>query len=258
MSTELSRALRGCFVTGTDTGVGKSHVSAGLLHWLGQRGFRAAGYKPVASGLERDDHGRLTNEDVERLRRAGSVSLLTSQISPCQLKEPCAPHIAAQLEGRSIDRVALLRGAQELAQRVDFVVVEGAGGLVVPLGRDWDSTQLMSALGLPVVLVVGMRLGCLNHALLTAEAMAARTLCMAGWIGNVIGLGMPHLQHNIESLRHELFRRHQMRCLGVVPHLQDPEPASVATALDSRALRRMFGLGRNSSSHRIAQSRCVA
>jgi dethiobiotin synthetase len=242
MSPTLESALRGCFVTGTDTGVGKSHVSAGLLHWLGQRGHRAAGYKPVASGLERDADGRLFNEDVERLRSAGSVPLPASLIGPCQFQEACAPHIAAELEGRSIGRSTLLRGAQKLAWRADFVVVEGAGGLLIPLGSDWDSTQLMSMLGLPVVLVVGMRLGCLNHALLTAEGVLARGLQLAGWVGNVIDPDMPHLQRNIETLHHEFTRRHQTPCLGVVPHLANPTPTVVADCLDSHSLHGLFGL----------------
>ena len=242
MSAHLDGGLRGCFVTGTDTGVGKSHVSAGLLHWLGQRGHRAAGYKPVASGLELDADGRLFNEDVERLRRAGSVPLPAALIGPCQLKEACAPHIAAELEGRAIDRVALLRGAQELARHADYLVVEGAGGLIIPLGADWDSTQLMSALGLPVVLVVGLRLGCLSHALLTAEAVLARRLRLAGWVGNVIDPGMPHLQRNLDTLHHEFTRRHQLPCLGVVPHLANPTAAAVAQSLDDAALRSLFGL----------------
>ncbi|MDZ5455867.1 dethiobiotin synthase [Azohydromonas lata] len=237
----MDSALRGCFVTGTDTGVGKSHVSAGLLHWLGQRGQRAVGYKPVASGLDMAADGQLYNEDVERLRSAGSVPLPATLIGPFQFKEACAPHIAAELEGRSINRAALLRGAQKLSWRADIVVVEGAGGLVIPLGADWDSTQLMSALGLPVVLVVGMRLGCLNHALLTAEAVLARGLLLAGWVGNVIDPGMPHLQRNLETLHHEFVRRHQTPCMGMVPHLADPNAAAVASYFDSNSLQSLFG-----------------
>jgi dethiobiotin synthetase len=241
MNALVESGLRGCFVTGTDTGVGKSHVSAGLLHWLGQRGRRAVGYKPVSSGLDLACDGRLYNEDVERLRGAGSMPLPATLIGPLQFKEACAPHIAAELEGRAINRAALLRGAQKLGWRADFVVVEGAGGLVIPLGAEWDSTQLMSALGLPVVLVVGMRLGCLNHALLTAEAVLARGLQLAGWVGNVIDPDMPHLQRNIETLHHEFTRRHQTPCLGVVPHLADTNAAAVAAYLDSDSLQSLFG-----------------
>jgi dethiobiotin synthetase len=241
MSIAIDTELRGCFVTGTDTGVGKSHVSAGLLHWLGQRGHRAAGYKPVASGLDLDADGQPFNEDVERLRSASSMPLPATLIGPFQFKEACAPHIAAELEGRAINRAALLRGAQKLAWRADFIVVEGAGGLIIPLSADWDSTQLMSTLGLPVVLVVGMRLGCLNHALLTAEAVLARGLRLAGWVGNVIDPDMPHLQRNVETLHHEFGRRHHVPCLGEVPHLANPDAAAVADCLDSDLLQSLFG-----------------
>ena len=142
----------------------------------------------------------------------------------------------------SIDRVALLSGAQAVAQRADFIVVEGAGGLVIPLGADWDSTQLMRALGLPVVMVVGLRLGCLNHAILTADGLAQRGLRLAGWVGNLIDPGMPYLQRNVETLQHELTRRHHTPCLGVVPHLANPDPAAVAQHLHGAALQGLFGL----------------
>lgn len=239
----VDAGLRGCFVTGTDTGVGKTRVSAALLHWLGSAGQRAAGYKPVAAGLDATcPDGRRCSEDVELLRRASTVPLPAALVGPCQLREACAPHIAAELEGATIDRVALLRGAQALAQRADFLVVEGAGGLMVPLGAGWDSSHLVRALGLPVVMVVGLRLGCLSHALLTAEVLAARGMRLAGWVGSTLDPSMPHLLRNIETLRDELARRYQAPCLGVVPHLAHPDAAAVAAHLDSPALQHLFGL----------------
>ena len=234
-------SLRGCFVTGTDTEVGKTRVSAGLLYWLAQEGWRAAGYKPVAAGMEMLD-GRLINEDVLLLQRSGSVPLADHQVGPCQLEAACAPHIAAELERRLIDADSLCRGAHELMRQADFLVVEGAGGLCVPLGADWDSSQLMVTLELPVVLVVGLRLGCINHALLTAEAIAARGLRLAGWVANTLDPDMPYLQRNIETLEHELRRRHQAPCLGVIPRLDPPDAAAVAAHFHAAALRSRFGL----------------
>ena len=234
-------SLRGCFVTGTDTEVGKTRISAGLLHWLAQAGWRAAGYKPVAAGMDQLD-GRLVNEDVLLLQRSGSVPLADHQVGPCQFEAACAPHIAAELEGRTIDCESLALGARELMRQADFLVAEGAGGLCVPLGPDWDSSELMVALDLPVVLVVGLRLGCISHALLTAEAIAARGLRLAGWVANTLDPAMPYLQRNIETLEHELRRRHQAPCLGLIPRLAHPDAASVAAHFHAVAIRSLFGL----------------
>lgn len=234
--------LRGCFVTGTDTEIGKTRVSAALLHWLGQRGLHCAGYKPVAAGTELID-GVVVNEDVRALRDAGSVALTDAEVGPCQFEAACAPHIAAALEGRSIDRAALLQGAQALAVRAECLVVEGVGGFCVPLSPDFDSTDFAVDLGLPVLLVVGLRLGCISHALLSAEAIRARGLRLAGWVANTVDAQMLHRDDNLATLRHELGRRHQAPCLGVVPRLASPDPAAVAAHLDDAALRALFGLG---------------
>ncbi len=233
--------MRGCFVTGTDTEVGKTRISAGLLHRAGQAGLRVAGYKPVAAGMDLLD-GQWVNEDVQTLWSASNIAVTPEEVGPCQLREPCAPHLAARNEGRIIDRAALLRGAQQLSQRTDFLVVEGAGGLCVPLGPDWDSSHLVVALGLPVVLVVGLRLGCINHALLTAEALTHRRMRLAGWVGNTIDPAMLHLQGNIETLHHEFEQRYQAPCLGIVPHLPKPDAASVAPHLSDAGLQSLFGL----------------
>ena len=233
--------MRGCFVTGTDTEVGKTRVSAALLHWLGERGLRCAGYKPVAAGTESID-GEAVNEDVRALRDAGSVAFTDVEVGPCQFEAACAPHIAAVLEGRTIERAVLLQGARTLAAHVDHLVVEGVGGFCVPLGPDFDSADFAVDLGLPVVLVVGLRLGCINHALLSAEAIRARGLRLAGWVANTVDAGMLHLDENLATLCHELGLRHQAPCLGVVPRLASPEPAAVAACLDGPALRALFGL----------------
>ena len=231
--------LHGCFVTGTDTGVGKTHVSAALLHWCAQQGWRSAGFKPVAAGTTLID-GQRVNEDVQALRQTGSVLLADAEVGPLQFKAACAPEIAAALENRHIDQATILSAARHLASRAQFVVVEGVGGFCVPLGTDWDTADLAVTMGLPVVLVVGLRLGCINHALLTAEAIRARQLPLAGWIANSVDPDMAHSAGNLASLRQELMRRHQAPCLGVVPWLDAPTPAAVAVHMKPAALKRVF------------------
>lgn len=224
------------FVTGTDTEVGKTHISAALLHWAGQQGWRSAGCKPVAAGL--DDDGR--NDDVQRLCEAGSLPLTPAEVGPLQFQAACAPHIAAALEGRSIALGPLVAQARALAARADVLVVEGVGGFCVPLGPEGDTADLAVALGYPVILVVGLRLGCINHALLTAEAVRARGLRLAGWVANTVDPQMLQWQANLDTLRHELQRRHQAPCLGVVPRLTDAHPAVAAAYLDGAALRQVL------------------
>lgn len=223
---------RGLFVTGTDTGVGKTRVAAALLHLLGAGGMRSAGCKPVAAGLTMIG-GILGNEDVRALRDAGTLPMTDADVGPCQLAEACAPHIAAERERRDIDPSALLGAVRALAKRAEYLVVEGVGGFRVPLAPGWDSADLARDLGLPVVLVVGLRLGCLNHALLTAEAVDRQGLELAGWIANRIDPAMPHAEANVSALQAHL----PAACLGVVPWLVQPTPAAVAAHLNAAALR---------------------
>ena len=219
--------------------MGKTRVSAALVHWFARAGWRCAGFKPVSAGTELVD-GVAVNEDVRALREASSVEVSDAEVGPFQFSAACAPHIAAALEARSIDRARLLEAAQTLARRTDRLVVEGVGGFCVPLGADWDSADLACDLGLPMVLVIGLRLGCLNHALLTAEAVRARGLQLAGWVGNGIESNFAHRDDNLATLRHELGRRHQTFCLGLIPWMASTDPAAVSGHLDDSALRRAF------------------
>ena len=249
--------LRGCFVTGTDTEVGKTAISAGLLHLLGRRGARVAGYKPVAAGATwrsgvSGAEGHWHNDDVEALLAASNIILTRADVCPSLFEAACAPHLAARLEGRCIEPHTLIAGAHRLMSRCDALVVEGVGGFGVPLvvGQDptdppgdWGADDLAAALGLPVVMVVGLRLGCINHALLTAQAVAARGLNLVGWVANRIDPHMGLAQDNIDTLERMLHRRHGAPRLGVVEHLGDPSAERVADALDEAMVRRALGLG---------------
>ncbi len=213
----------GWFVTGTDTGVGKTVVSCALLHALRASGMRAVGMKPIASGCVRTAQG-LVNEDVEALLQAGDPAATREQINLYRFEPAIAPHIAAALAGVEIDLAAIAAGHRELADRYDAVVVEGAGGWLVPLGSATSFADLAQALALPVVLVVGMRLGCINHALLTAESIARRGLRLEGWVANRIEADMSCFEENLESLRERL----DAPLMGVVAHRIPPDPARIA------------------------------
>ncbi len=211
------------FVTGTDTGVGKTHVVCALLHATRQRGFTAVGMKPVAAGVEAD--GR--NEDVVRLLAASSVTPPPEWANPFLYAPAIAPHIAAREASRPIDIAAIRRAFERLRTLADMVWVEGVGGFRVPLDEKRDTADLARALALPVILVVGMRLGCLNHALLTAEAIAARGLFLAGWVANRIDPVMARFEENLETLRARL----TTPLLGVIPYGATPDQAARALRL---------------------------
>jgi dethiobiotin synthetase len=204
---------RGLFVTGTDTGVGKTRVAVALIHALRARGLQVAAMKPVAAGSA---PGEL-NEDVTALLEAADVAADLKDVNPYAFAEPIAPHIAAQQAGVRIELGVIAAAYARLAAAADVVVVEGAGGWRVPLNEREDMADLAQALGLPVVLVVGLRLGCLNHALLTAESIAGRKLPWAGWVGNHIDPAMAQPAANLDALRARL----PGPCLGVQPFIPD-------------------------------------
>ena len=196
-------APRGFFVTGTDTGVGKTRVACALLRALGRRGVRAVGMKPVAAGAEQDAAG-LLNEDVAALNAASAFVAPRSLVNPYCFAPAIAPHIAAARAGVRIELERMAAAFDALTLQADTVVVEGAGGFCIPLGEGFDSADLAARLGLPVILVVGLRLGCLNHALLTAQAIRARGLPLAGWIANHIDPAMEAVDENVLALAERL------------------------------------------------------
>ncbi|MBV7539531.1 dethiobiotin synthase [Acidovorax sp. sic0104] len=216
----------GCFVTGTDTGVGKTLVSAGLLHALAPHHRHVVGMKPVAAGLVPWGED-WASEDAIALRSASTLAVAPELDNPVLLPDPLSPHIAAARAGVQIDIDAIVRSYQALAAQADAVVVEGAGGFLVPLTDTLTGADLAQALALPVVLVVGLRLGCLNHALLTAEAIRARGLTLAGWVANRMDPGMEAAGDNIAFLRTRL----GAPMLAEVPYQDLPEARNMQLEL---------------------------
>lgn len=218
---------RGFFVTGTDTGVGKTLVASALLRAFAGVGSSAVGMKPVATGSEGGHWA-----DVQALAGASTVRAPANLVNPYSFEPAIAPHIAADLARVRIEIETIMRAYEELSRRAEIVVVEGIGGFLVPLNARDTGADLARRLALPVVLVVGMRLGCLNHALLTRAQIQARGLRCAGWVANCIVLGMPHLEANIRALEQRL----GSPLLGTVPFQHDPRPEGVARLLDLETL----------------------
>ncbi len=196
--------MKGWFITGTDTGVGKTFVTVGLLRYLNARGVMAAGMKPLASGCERTPDGRLRNEDALLIRDASALELPYELVNPFPFEPPVAPHIAAARAGVVIDMETILERFNMIAGQADCVIVEGVGGWEVPVGEDAGMPDLAAALGLPVILVVGLRLGCINHALLTAQATRARGLQLAGWVANRVETSVDEEQAVIEAIANRI------------------------------------------------------
>lgn len=223
----------GFFVTGTDTGVGKTHVTCALLHATRQHGLTAVGMKPIAAGVE--DDGR--NGDVVQLLAASSIAPPLEWMNPFLYDPPIAPHIAARESGRPIDIEEIRLVYRQLGTLAEVVWVEGVGGFRVPLDPRYDTADLAQALALPVVLVVGMRLGCLNHALLTAEAVVRRGLTLAGWVANRVDPDMARFEDNLATLCARL----EAPLIGVTPH---GEPAlQAARTLQLSVLGPFFAAG---------------
>ena len=219
--------MQGFYVTGTDTGIGKTRSSAALLHALRAQGKRAVGMKPVASGCERID-GAWKNEDALALIEASDPRPLYAECNPFALRLPLAPELAARDAGVEVELQTILDAHARLAASADVVVVEGVGGWAAPLSSSLMQADLVRALDVPVVLVVGLRLGCLNHALLSARAIVADGCRLVGWIANAIDPGMDAVEDNIAMLAARL----PAPCWGRLP--LDPRSDAVAF---SRLLR---------------------
>ncbi|EKY3222174.1 dethiobiotin synthase [Cronobacter dublinensis] len=222
------------FITGTDTEVGKTIASCALLEAAKAAGHRAVGYKPVASGSEMTPQG-LRNSDALALQRHSSVALGYEQVNPLTFEEPTSPHIASQEEGRAIDFTVLSAGLRALESQADWVLVEGAGGWFTPLADDATFADWVQQERLPVILVVGVKLGCINHALLTAQAVQAAGLRLAGWVANDVQ--PPGRRH--EAYLNTLQRLLPAPMLGEIPWLcGEPDVSPAAQWLDLSKLAR--------------------
>jgi dethiobiotin synthetase len=223
------------FITGTDTNVGKTLIACALLHGFAAQSKRVVGMKPVAAGCRAEG----IHEDVRQLRAASNVLASLGQVNPYCFVPAVAPHLAAQFAGVIINLERIVASFTELAGQADVVIVEGAGGFLVPLNDREDSADLVTQLGLPIILVAGMRLGCLNHALLTAQAIAARGLVLAGWVANCVDENMVMLDENIAALQ----QRITAPMLGVVPYQVQPDTKVAANFLNLNLLDNVLAHG---------------
>lgn len=224
-----------CYVTGTDVGVGTTLVASAIVHLAGSTGHRAVGMMPVAPG-SRFQHGQWHAEVLDRLAAAGTLQLPESALCPYILAPDASPETAAELAGITLAPEFMLEAFGALQVWADAVVVDGAGGFRVPLASGFDSADLAQALDLPVVLAVGLRPGCLNHALLTAEAIGARGLRLAGWVANAVDPALDQPERTLASLQRWL----GAPCLGVVPRLPGDRAAGPGGTLAHRAAGHLF------------------
>jgi len=200
------------FIIGTDTNVGKTYVASALVRHFAKAGYQTIGMKPIASGCEQTPDGDLLNDDVLALSTASNVVAPLDMTNPYRFSPAIAPHIAAEQAGEIIDCEKIKQAYHELTQLAEVVVVEGAGGFLVPLNRQETLADLAVTLNIPMILVVGMRLGCINHALLTVEAIKSRGLTLAGWVANQVDAEMPVFEENLASLQ----QRIAVPCISVV------------------------------------------
>ncbi len=223
------------FITGTDTHVGKTLVTGGLLIAAKQMGLSTAALKPVASGCDMTDAG-LRNQDALILHANITQTLTYEQINPYAFAEPIAPHIAAQRAKRSVSVDRLVGFCRGVLSSADLTLIEGAGGWRVPINAKETLADLARQLQTPVILVVAVRLGCINHALLTCEAILRDGLPLAGWVANCTDNTMPAMEENIQSLMNRI----PAPCLGVIPYLENPSPADAVHFFNTPELKMVF------------------
>ena len=218
------------FITGTDTGIGKTWFSQALVQALVNDGHQVAAMKPVASGASKKN-GLLRNQDALMLQRVASVDASYEQVNPYCFEPAIAPHLAAQAAGTTISLQTIADSAELLEKQSDWLIVEGVGGVMVPLNEQQDVRDLIAMLDCSVILVVGVRLGCINHARLSAMALMDAGINCLGWVGNCIDTGILELPETLDTLRRSL----PMPALGVLPWTSAPDTLEYTAALASVA-----------------------
>lgn len=219
------------FITGTDTGIGKTTIAVKLLKKYAKQGFSTIGIKPIASGCDMID-GQLVNDDALQLQSASTVKLPYEKINPFAFKEPIAPHIAASLVNEMVTVERLIDKTQEaLSCDADIKIVEGAGGWSVPLNNNELISDYAKAINAKVILVVGMRLGCINHAIQTYRSICADGVELAGWVANCIDADMPYQRDNIEAIDGYIFASKMFECWGNFKHFMSKSQGKWGKAL---------------------------
>ena len=226
-------SANGFFITGTDTEVGKTLVAGAFIQKMRAQGMRALGFKPVVAGTYQGHDGKILSEDLETLRLASELSPDQMVLCPYILEMPIAPHIASAKLGINLDLKIMTDAYEQIRSQAESVIVEGAGGFLVPINAAENLGDLAQKLDLPIIIVVGMRLGCINHALLTQEAIRSRQLKVAGWIANTLSSEMPFLEENIQYLQSKL----KAPLLGVIPALPETLQKRVNAPYSLEALR---------------------
>jgi dethiobiotin synthetase len=225
----MTKLKQGFFITGTDTNVGKTLVAASLLVHLGKCGFKTVAMKPVASGCLETPTG-LHNYDAAILQKYATQKLKYSEVNPFAFREPIAPHIAAKNLGNELAVKKILSASElALATNADYMVIEGAGGWYAPLNKDETIADLALGYGYPVILVVGIRLGCINHALLTLKAIKHAKINIKGWVANIIDKNMLYAKENIQTIENST----EAKLLGTFPYQEDISPENTADLLSN-------------------------
>ena len=219
------------FITGTDTNIGKTVITCSLIAKLIEKGFRVGGMKPVAAGCHMED-GYMISDDVKKIVEVSNVNLNINEINPYQFEPPIAPHISFKKNKKDIDIHLIKKHLRSFETEMDYLFIEGVGGYAVPLTENFSTADLIKALDVPIILVVGMKLGCINHALLTVESILNKKQKLSGWVANQIDEHMLAYDENVSFLKEMI----KAPCLGEVPYLKDFDPFNASKFLDTAKL----------------------